>query len=303
MALSTTTLNSISEPQVFYDWVNKFLNKKTYICPAGQKKADAVKHPIKIIFEKVNSIPVSIKTTKILELNLLRACYLASNATSPELDEGAKTRAELQSFLSSVPDVLSKIKSINSFISEHHNYSLKAYSQTDKSNSGEVRTTSQISLQKLKSLEVLLEDFEAGLIDFNSNADHVALIELTDFRYGPFEFNLDLNKDWKSRGIKKSNQGVNVLETGLMFNLAYLFRYFSMKTPPLNQFNFFDNDILVIDSVRMLKDGKPSLHLVAAITNCVFETKYSSRDVKDRLDSMSKPTKAANFIPPVFIGW
>lgn len=298
-----TSLNSILEPQAFYDWVNKFSTKSAYVCSAGQKKDDAVKLPIKDVFDKVSSISVSIKTAKVLELNLLRACYLASNAPNPEQDVHAKTREELQLFVSSLPNALNNIKSLSSFISEHRQYSLKALSQTDTPYSGEVRTSSPLSLQKLNYLESLLADYEAGLIDFNINDDHVALIDGSDFQYGPFEFNLDLNKDWKSKGTKDSNNGKNILETGLMFHLAYLFRYFSMETPPQNHSCFFDSDILVIDSVRMLKEGKPYHHLVAALTNAVFETKYSSRDVKDRLDSILKPKATANFIPPVFIGW
>ncbi len=301
----TNPLYGIQHPDNFCKWISKFSNKTAYVCT----KSDCVKYAINKTLAELTSIKIKTKDVNILELNILRACYLASEAEMPEKDWRAQNRNELKSFMDSLPIALQNIYLLLNFISSNKSFSAKAFAVTGSDNSKKTNTESPSDYKKLKDLEHLLVDYESGLMDFSSDHDHVALISSSDFIYGPFEFNYDLNSEWKSKGTKSSDMGKNIIEAGLMFHLAYLFRYFTMDSPPVIPGQvFFDKDeILLIDSVKMLKDGKPHFHLIANFTNAVFATKYSSRDIKDKLDSLlkthSKSAPDLKIIPPVFIGW
>jgi hypothetical protein len=296
-------MNKTSDIPFFDDWLKGFLSQTAYSCTSSGKKSDAEKIPIQDVIKKIDLIPVTIKTPEILRQNILDACYQASIAPNPSSDANAKTRTELQSFLSDLPKAKQNIQLLFNFIDKHPYYIKLAF---DLDENPKLKTSSS-GYQKISKLEILLADLEAGLMDFDADYDHPALISSSDFTYGPFEFAFDLNKDWKSKGTNASEAGVNILQTGLMFHLAYLFRYFSMNTPrqerePFSRGPFFKNDILEIDGEAMLKEGKPHHHLVAVLTNAVFEKKFTSHDVKDRLDSISKP-KAGTKHSPIFIGW
>lgn len=296
-----TLLHGISDVESFNLWVSKsLLTKQSYFCQAGKAKSDATKQPINKVFDNILSIPVTVKTAHILQLNIFRACYLACEAETPDKDIHAQSRTESQDFLTQLPVALESVKSLVDFITRYRY--LSAIAITETNNSEQVSTPSDSGFQRLSMLGKLIDDLEAGLLDFKNDNDHIALISGSDFTYGPFDLSIDLNKEWKSKGVSSVGEGVNIIETGLMFHLTYLFRFFSTENPDQNFTSFFNENILMLDSVRMIKTGKPQHHLVALIVNAVFDTKYSSTDVKDRLNSIKKP-KANSKVPPVFIGW
>jgi len=181
---------------------------------------------------------------------------------------------------------------------------LKAVAQTDDPKVHIDLQTIGLSSTRLERLTSLLLDLKDGLLEFQDDPDHPALISSSDFQYGPFEFDFDLNVNLKHKGTKLEEEGKNIIHTGLMFHLTYLFRYFTRQLVPKTSPAFFNGDILMLDMVRMIKVGKPYGQHVAALVNAVFNEKYSTRNVKDRLDSLYKTTPGSKTKKnPVFIGW
>lgn len=295
---------SISDPAEFQAWIKAFKGKTGWVCPSKAPKSDAKKRPISETLQSIaNNIAPQRGSAATLELNLLYACFLTSRAPAPEQDVCAETRRELATEQADRPKALRALQELQNYLEAQRPTALRAMAQTDDPAVKVSSHATALSAQRLDAMRALLSDFEHGLFEFNVNSDHYALISSSDFCYGPFEFDFDLNTTWKKKGTSSDDGGMNVIHTGLMFHLSYLFRYFTCETLPKTA-AFFRNDILVLDGVRMISVGEPHGAYVAALTNVVFGEKYSSRDVKDRLDALYAPTPGSTTAKnPIFIGW
>jgi hypothetical protein len=297
---------SISDPDQFDNWRENFKQTAygvTYSKEAKEHKAKAIKTSINNILNEISGIPVQRRSTETLELNLLYACFMATRTPAPELDAYAETRKELAAEKESRASAVKSLSSIQNYIDDHRAIALKAIAQTDDPLVKVAPQPTNLSAHRLESLEKLLIDFEHGLMEFQDDPNHLALISSADFRYGPFEFDFDLNSEWKHKGTKLKDEGMNMIHTGLMFHLTYLFRYFTGETLPKTA-AFFSGDILVLDGVRMIYCGKPYGQHVAALINAVFNEKYPSIAVKNNLDALYKPTPGSKITKnPLFVGW
>jgi hypothetical protein len=300
------TYPSISDTDKFKSWIEQFRNIQSFVRPAGSLKKDkdsAIKRPIKETLKAIQDISVRPGLPATLELNLLYACFLASKTPPPDNDIFAQGRLALRLEREQRPEALSAISTLLDYISDNSVIVRVATALTDNPKITIAHQPTPLSVKNFELLQKLLRDLKQGLLEL-SNPRHPALITSDDFHYGPFEFDFDLNLELKRKGTKKEDLGMHMIHTGLMFHLTYLFRYFTSKIKPPRSAAFFDKDILVLDSVRMIYVGKPYGRLVAALTNAVFKERYSSRDVKDRLDSLYKLTPGSKTKKnPVFTGW
>ncbi len=267
-------------------------------------KSEAVKSPISQIFERVNEIPLKRGSHQQLELNLLYACYMASKAPPPDLDSSAIARRTFAAEKKVRPSVMIAISKLREYCDAHPQTAKKALAESSLPSPLFNSPVAAAIAYKFDQLKETLAELEAGLVAFEHDVDHIALISSDDFQYGPFEFHRAIS-DWKNKGTKKEDLGKNVIQVGLMFHLTYLFRYFSSPdktTAPIS----LSGDILLLNGVQSIAIGRPYSHLVAALTNAVFKQQFSSGDVKSRLDNLSYVTPGAKTqrkAKPLFIGW
>ena len=296
---------SISDPSHFETWIKNFKGTAGWVCSA-KPQSEPEKQVVSETLQSISTIQVQRRSAATLELNLLYACYMASKALAPELDINSQVRNELAAERKCRPQTLKSIAILLDYIQHYRTTASKAIAQTYNSQKKAVHKPTNLSSQKLEALEEILADLEQGLMDFEVDPNHIALISSADFCYGPFEVNFDLNTELKRKATNQGEHGMHLNHTGLMFHLTYLFRYFTSNslTDISALYRFFHGDILVLAGVRMIDGGRPYGGHVAALTNAVFKEQYSSSDVKDRLRALyactpgSKTAKKA-----IFAGW
>lgn len=283
--------------QQFDDWIGQF---RTRPAPLYGNQATLIeKCPVAEILKRASLIKLARGTPTRLELNILRACFDAAMAPHPDEDDAAKHRRDFEERFGQLSDHRKDVDRVCAYLVDERAMARKAMTH-----SGRLGDTSSLSVSTVAGADVdeltkLLLRYKRGL-ERIGDFDHPAHISEEDFRYGPFELHDALYK------LLAKPKGIN--QTGLMFHLAYLFRYFTSQAQPPSHVEI-GRDILDVHGV-MLSKGRPHHELVAALVNAVFKTKLSAHNVKDRLRDLyrfskgsHKPSSPRAVKHTRFLGW
>lgn len=178
-----TLYPGIPDPSAFKAWIEKFKKTQAWICPVKSDKSDAVKHPIIETLKGIHSITVQRGSTEILEQNLLYACYMASKAPLPDLDGFAGIRKEFATELGERTAAIDAASALLGYIEAHRLTALRAIAQLEAPPGKFILGHTNLSAQRLESLEKALADLEQGLMDFRADKNHPAQISSAEFCY------------------------------------------------------------------------------------------------------------------------
>lgn len=281
----------------FNDWKGLFKTRSAALC--GSQATLITKCPVADILTKSSSIALARGTPTRLELNILRACFDAEMAPHPDKDEAAQHRRIFKERFRKLTDHRKDVDRVCTYLAYEGAMARKAMIHSDYSGHTSSLSASTLAAADVDELTNLLIRYQRGL-ERISDFDHPAHISEEDFRYGPFELHGDLY-----RLLTKPKE---INQTGLMFHLAYLFRYFTSQEQPPSHIDI-GRDILDVHGV-MLSTGRPHLELVAPLVNAVFKTKLSAQNVKDRLRDLyrfskgsHKPSNPRAVKHTLFLGW
>ena len=277
--------------QSFESWQLAFRKRPAFV--AGTATTLAHTRLVSELLADIEDVPLARRTHAALQHNVLLACYSAELAPDPERDEAANDRARLRSDHKALLPHAQSVRRVLDFATKHREMTEKAMSCSTESNVGAISSDGQADVEELVRL---LSRYGAGL-EAVMDVDHPIHIAASDFRYGPFEFDVSV-QTWHFKV-----QDVN--SVGLMFHLAYVFRYFTCEDLPENIDAQFRDDTGVLDlHGHMLDCGEPHSELVAPLVNAVFKAKFSAARVRDRLRDLSRKSKGSHYFNRAhFVGW
>jgi hypothetical protein len=295
------------------DWAANFKNKHYSAYAADGKLLK--KRPISELLEVIKKKPLARGTHDRLVANILHACFMAADAPDPETDEAAEHRKQLTDELNRMRVHKEDVVRVRIYLDDHPDMANRAMAHASPSGAYRRHSVTKSTSSRLNDLRSMLSEYENGLHHLGDSKNlHPAHSSADDFRYGPFELDLDNNDLYNlAPKLKDINQ------TGLIFHLTYLFRYFTTnELPPLNiEIGKFlwaqveiGREILDVSGI-MLSSGRPHADLVAPLVNTVFKSKLSASNVKDRLRDLyrfSEGTITKAKFPkarklPLFVGW
>jgi hypothetical protein len=287
-----------NESQQFLDWVPLFNARSAAIY--GRHRKLVTKRTVNAILAGASKLAVARGTPAQLQANLLYACFRAESAVASGDCAAAEHRKTFEAEFALLKDHHDDVLRARNHLVGHRDMALKAMAHAETSRGSSRQLVDESAIARIDGLRSLLDLYEHGLAeicDFN----HVSHISAMDFRCGPFEFDDDLYDDRQTRS--------DVYETGLMFHLAYLFRYFTSAAPPPSWVDIGGN-ILDVNGF-MLSTGRPHNDLIAPLVNAVFATKMSASAVKDRLRDLNRFSKGSckpSALPRprksiLFVGW
>ena len=271
----------------FEKWAESFQNK-----PAPLYKSIGKKKRVHEVLAEFHGIKLGRPDVATLQRNVLYACYQAKFSRDPNSDAHAKER---QAFIDShkqLPTHFKEVRSVLAYLTQYDGIPRKAMSAAVASagNKWPVTQVTTGGTRKVEELRGLLGLYLAGL----ENAKKPP--RLYYFPIGPLEVSLS-----RYRWARK----IDMRHIGLMFNLTFLFRYFTAETLP-GELDIRDVGHGLLDiNGPMLRGGDPHTDLVAPLVNATFEaTTYRSEKIRDLLNDLNRRTSGAKFPKrPQFIGW
>ena len=281
----------------FQDWADEFKHRPASIYDV---QGNLVKKClVKDILGNVLKLKLARRDSPKLEQNVLYACFKAATAPPPDEDSAAKHREFFKEQFSLIDSHRQDVARIRDYLADQREMACKAMAHADPPGAQRRHHVTNIVLAEVDDFMKVLSRYETGLTHI-ADWDHPAHISADDFRYGPFEMHNDL--------YEMLAKPKNINQTGLMFHLAYLFRYFTSHTSSIPRIDI-GRDILDVQG-EMLSDGRPHHELVAPLVNAVFDLTLSASKVKDRLRDLVRFTKGSLkpenpliLKHPVFVGW
>ncbi|WP_157202163.1 hypothetical protein [Massilia sp. Root335] len=215
-------------------------------------------------------LPVCTGSNDMLVSNIEVACYQAQRCPDPRTDALSTERAAWEAAFDTLPGHQMECRNIRAFMIKNRSISESAMKSGNKK----------------EQLDELIELLDAYLLGVQrvSDINHPSNIDIVlDSQFGPLIFPSRLLR----RRSERPSMDVRVL--GLIFNLTYLFRFFSGVTSTRHNSTLLLDERLIIDG-PMLRKGQPQYRYVAALVNCVFGSKYNARDVKEKLSDLPRDT-------------
>lgn len=256
------TLNS----PAYTAWVARFRQSLGTVGRAEHQ----VRAPIRDTLRAVKILPVRTGSAEILVSNIEEACYLAQRCPDPRTDALSTERATWEAAFDTLPVHQAECRNIRAFMAKNRSISESAMKSGGRKG----------------QLNELIEFLDAYLLGVErvSVINHPAHIDIVlDSQFGP----LILPSRLLRRRSERPSMNVRVL--GLIFNLTYLFRFFSGASSARHNSTLLLDGRLIIDG-PMLQIGQPRYSYVAALVNCVFGSKYTARDVKEKLSDLPRDT-------------
>ena len=273
----------------FEKWAESFRGKPAPIYTGLGKKKPKV-HEILAEFHGIELFQPNVDT---LQRNALYACYQAKFCRDPNTDASAKERAGFIDSHKELPTHFNEVRSVLGYLTQYNGIPGRAMSAAvaDADNKWPATQVTPQGSKKREELTSLLRLYLTGLESTKKSP------RLYYFRIGPLEVTLS-----RYRWARK----VDIRQIGLMFHLAYLFRYFTAEILP-DELDVRDVGQGLLEIYGpMLKGGDPHTELIAPLVNATFgaEAEYQSEDVRDLLNDLNRRTKGAKLPKrPQFIGW
>lgn len=257
---------SMSKRPSFKKWAAAFeLQYTTQSGPTGKRLS------VREMLANLGRIELARGNVGLLRSNLLRACYLARYAADPKWDRDATIRRRAKNDLALVRGSRDEVESVLTLLAASESVARKAMTCGVSSGGKQPTRIAEEAPSQVAVLRVLLSRLSMGLKELE-DPDHTLHISSSDFRYGPFETEISV-AEWK-------HKPANVHETGLIFHLTFVFRFFTCPHVPVG--SKIANEI-VQPNVAMLKCGSPNAPIVASLVSATFRRKLSSENVRDRL--------------------
>lgn len=250
------------------------------------------------------------------------ACYQASYASNIENDPADDRRQIFLTGQTAIHESLSALAIISDLLEKHPEVIIAALSYPDGPKEEHDRLAKgyksvlpprEVVNVIAPALRKIISAYKLGQANSDTNFSDMA----ADCIIGPFLYFHRKENRGHSSGPSKDYR--RIVEDGLIFHLAYLFRYFSGgdKDPFCSARLKGDGEIVI--SGAMIKKGDPHVDAVAHLANVVFDktlpkNAISGRNVVDRLKGLLAPSvnekissrsdrRAQPFADIEFFGW
>lgn len=250
----------------FKTWASDFEKRSAYRGTEANLDLETGKTPIKTTLDSLLNLE-GVFSPKILRLNAIYACYQATMAMTQK-NSGAERREEINRGLMVLQKAFPALMEVECLLKNHPDtvelvlasMYLGKYKGNDKSLPLIVHNSPKVLLHAVSKLRA---------VSYVSKRDKEYTV--SDIAYecldGPFLFfNRAENRDRSSGGKMKY---AKLVEDGLIFNLIYLFRFFSGAKVVSSNKPFFRGSEFVVQG-PMLKLGEPRQDMVAHLFNATF---------------------------------
>ena len=160
----------------FNSWKQSFRTKKAYLKTTSFTEKFK-RYPVAETLAEARKLKLSVGTPDQLELNLLYACYLATNTVDPDQYESAKERAAYKSQLTKLVPILRKLSDVLTFVKNNRNLSEAALKHSDETPKGRIALSKSKGIDSPIIVEALLTRLEDGFEQMR-DGNHPGVLDL-----------------------------------------------------------------------------------------------------------------------------
>lgn len=259
----------------FKAWASAFEKRSAYL-GTKEETVDAAKKPIKNTLDELSKLKGEF-ASDLLRLNVIYACYQATMALSHE-NPGDEHRTAIDRGLAALKGASGALERVTSLVQQNPETVALAleFTHVDDLKDKTLRVPGGV-IDALRILRPALR--KLTMVSQLSKSDpHFAFLDTSyDCLDGPFLlFN---RKEDRTRPSGPRIKYERLVESGLIFHLTYLFRYFTgAKLPSHNQGAIIRGDEIAVQG-PMLARGKPFQGLVAHLFNATFEVQTHANSI------------------------
>ena len=271
---------SSNEPQDFSDWRQAFERRSGPVY-APTITGNWIRKSVSTTLNEIRKIPVIVEDNELLILNILVACWQAEHFRLGTFGRIREQRKQAEQAFSQLSQQALYAQQVRLFAAEHSEYlaeALKAANTTKDYSTDDATEDAETLLE-------LIRQYERGLRRIEEYHHPAHIDPLLDHAHGPLLLNTSIRVNTKAG--EKLSKLPDAQSTGLIFQLVYLFRYFTGQTHKVTSRARFQGKRLVIEG-HMIDGGRPYYSHVATLVNAALNAKLTPEQVKYRLIDLKR---------------